>query len=42
MDQVEAAFAGLPVVNVYKAAWPEVVYLDDVENHRRRPARGRV
>lgn len=37
MDEIEAAFAGLPVLNVYKAARPEVVFLDEVETRRRRP-----
>jgi wyosine [tRNA(Phe)-imidazoG37] synthetase (radical SAM superfamily) len=40
MDQVETAFAGLPVINVYKAARPEVATLDDTETRRRRPAEG--
>jgi wyosine [tRNA(Phe)-imidazoG37] synthetase (radical SAM superfamily) len=38
MDEVEAAFAGLPVLNVYKAARPEVVSLDEGETRRRRPS----
>jgi len=37
MDEVEAAFAGLPVVNVYKAKRPEVTPLDEAETRRRRP-----
>jgi wyosine [tRNA(Phe)-imidazoG37] synthetase (radical SAM superfamily) len=37
MDEVEAAFAGLPVLNVYKAARPEVAFLDEEETQRRRP-----
>ena len=37
MDEIEAAFAGLPVLNVYKAARPEVVFLDKEETQRRRP-----
>jgi wyosine [tRNA(Phe)-imidazoG37] synthetase (radical SAM superfamily) len=37
MDEIEAAFAGLPVLNVYKAAQPEVVFLDEEETKRRRP-----
>lgn len=37
MDEIEAAFAGLPVLNVYKAARPEVVFLDEEETRRRRP-----
>ena len=53
MDEIEAAFAGLPVLsptlsrvegeveglvlNVYKAARPEVVLLDEEETRRRRP-----
>lgn len=35
--RIEAAFAGLPVLNVYKAARPEVVSLDEEETRRRRP-----
>jgi wyosine [tRNA(Phe)-imidazoG37] synthetase (radical SAM superfamily) len=37
MDEIEAAFAGLPVLNVYRAARPEVVFLDEEETRRRRP-----
>jgi len=37
MEQIEAAFVGLPVLNVYKAARPEVVFLDEEETRRRRP-----
>jgi wyosine [tRNA(Phe)-imidazoG37] synthetase (radical SAM superfamily) len=37
MDEIEAAFAGLPVLNVYKTARPKVVVLDEVETRRRRP-----
>jgi wyosine [tRNA(Phe)-imidazoG37] synthetase (radical SAM superfamily) len=37
MDEVEAAFAGLPVVNVYKAKRPEVTPLNERETRRRRP-----
>ena len=37
MDEIEAAFAGLPVLNVYKATRPEVVFLDEEETRRRRP-----
>jgi hypothetical protein len=37
MDEIEAAFADLPVLNVYKAARPEVVFLDEEETRRRRP-----
>ena len=45
MDEIEAAFAGLhvlsevegAVLNVYKAARPEVVFLDEKETKRRRP-----
>jgi wyosine [tRNA(Phe)-imidazoG37] synthetase (radical SAM superfamily) len=37
MDEIEAAFTGLPVLNVYKAARPEVVSLDKEETQRRRP-----
>ena len=36
MEEIEAAFVGLPVLNVYKAARPEVVFLDE-ETRRRRP-----
>ena len=34
MEKIEAAFAGLPVLNVYKAARPQVVFLDEGETHR--------
>lgn len=37
MCEVEAAFTGLPVVNVYKASRPEVSPLDESETRRRRP-----
>jgi hypothetical protein len=37
MDEIEAAFAGLPVLNVYKAVRPEVIFLDEEETRRRRP-----
>jgi wyosine [tRNA(Phe)-imidazoG37] synthetase (radical SAM superfamily) len=37
MEEIEAAFVGLPVLNVYKAARPEVVFLDEEETRRRRP-----
>jgi len=39
MEKIEAAFAGLPVLNVYKAARApsEVVFLDEEETRRRRP-----
>ncbi len=37
MDEIEAAFAGLPALNVYKATRPEVVFLDEEETRRRRP-----
>ena len=37
MEKIEAAFAGLPVLNVYKAARPQVVFLDEGETRRRRP-----
>jgi wyosine [tRNA(Phe)-imidazoG37] synthetase (radical SAM superfamily) len=37
MDEIEAAFVGLHVLNVYKAARPEVVFLDEEETRRRRP-----
>jgi len=42
MDEIEAAFAGLPVLNVYKAARPEVVFLDKKETRRRRPQQQRT
>jgi len=42
MSRVERAFAGLPVVNVYRAARPPVITLDDRETRRRRPAEGRT
>jgi len=42
MDEIEAAFAGLPVLNVYKAARPEVVFLDEEETKRRRPQQQRT
>jgi wyosine [tRNA(Phe)-imidazoG37] synthetase (radical SAM superfamily) len=41
LEQVETSFAGLPVVNVYKAARPEVVALDVTETRQRRPAEAR-
>jgi wyosine [tRNA(Phe)-imidazoG37] synthetase (radical SAM superfamily) len=37
MDEIQAAFVGLPVLNVYKAARPEVVFFDEEETRRRRP-----
>ena len=38
MEEIEAAFVGLPVLNVYKAARPEVVFLDEEETRWwRRP-----
>jgi wyosine [tRNA(Phe)-imidazoG37] synthetase (radical SAM superfamily) len=37
MDEIEAAFAGLPILNVYKATRPEVLFLDEGETRRRRP-----
>jgi wyosine [tRNA(Phe)-imidazoG37] synthetase (radical SAM superfamily) len=37
MEEIEAAFAGLPVLNVYRTARPEVVFLDEGETRRRRP-----
>jgi wyosine [tRNA(Phe)-imidazoG37] synthetase (radical SAM superfamily) len=37
MDEIEAVFAGLPVLSVYKTARPEVVFLDEEETRRRRP-----
>ena len=41
LEEVETAFAGLPVLNVYKATRPEVDTLDETETKRRRPAEGR-
>jgi len=40
MEEIEAAFAGLPVVNVYKAKRPKVTPLDETETGRRRPTSG--
>lgn len=40
MAQIEEAFAGLPVVNVYGARIPDVEVLDMAEMRRRRPAEG--
>jgi wyosine [tRNA(Phe)-imidazoG37] synthetase (radical SAM superfamily) len=40
MAEIEAAFAGLPVISVYAAPSPEVDVLDEAEMHRRRPAEG--
>jgi wyosine [tRNA(Phe)-imidazoG37] synthetase (radical SAM superfamily) len=40
LQEVETAFTGLPVLNVYKAARPEVDTLDETETKRRRPAEG--
>jgi len=37
MEEIEAASVGLPVLNVYKAARPQVVSLDEGETRRRRP-----
>jgi wyosine [tRNA(Phe)-imidazoG37] synthetase (radical SAM superfamily) len=37
MDEIEAVFAGLPVLSVYKTARPEVIVLDEEETRRRRP-----
>jgi len=42
MDEIEAAFVGLPVLNVYKAARPEVVFWDEEETRRRRPRQQRT
>jgi wyosine [tRNA(Phe)-imidazoG37] synthetase (radical SAM superfamily) len=42
MDEIEAAFVGLPVLNVYKAARPEAVFLDEEETRRRRPQQQRT
>jgi wyosine [tRNA(Phe)-imidazoG37] synthetase (radical SAM superfamily) len=41
MDEIEAAFAGLPILNVYKAARPEVVSLNEEETRLRRPGKKR-
>jgi len=40
MEGIEAAFAGLPAVNVYKAKRPKVTPLDETETGRRRPTSG--
>lgn len=40
MADIEAAFAGLPVRNVYAAPQPAAIPLDEAETHRRRPAEG--
>jgi len=40
MEEIEAAFAGLPTVNVYKAKRPEVTPLGETETGRRRPTSG--
>ena len=37
MEEIEAAFVGLPVLYVYKAARPEVVFLDEEETRRPLP-----
>jgi wyosine [tRNA(Phe)-imidazoG37] synthetase (radical SAM superfamily) len=37
MEEIESVFTGLPVLNVYKATRPEVVFLDEGETRRRRP-----
>lgn len=37
MKEIEAEFAGLNVLNVYKAERPEVVALDESETKKRRP-----
>jgi hypothetical protein len=42
MNEIEVTFAGLPVLNVYKAARPEVVFLDEGETRRRRPQQQRT
>ena len=39
MEAVEAAFAGLPTINVYTAQRPEVQLLNTEATCRRRPAR---
>jgi wyosine [tRNA(Phe)-imidazoG37] synthetase (radical SAM superfamily) len=38
MELVESAFVGIPTINVFKAARPEVTSLSDTETRRRRPA----
>ena len=40
MAEIEAAFAGLPVRNVYAASQPAATPLDEAEMRRRRPAEG--
>jgi len=42
LQEVEAAFAGLPVLNVYASNRPKVRTLDRAETRRRRPAEGRA
>jgi hypothetical protein len=37
MEEIEAAFTGLPALNVYEAVRPEVVFLDEEETRWRRP-----
>jgi hypothetical protein len=37
MEEIEAALVGLPVPSVYKAARPQVVFLDEGETHRPLP-----
>jgi wyosine [tRNA(Phe)-imidazoG37] synthetase (radical SAM superfamily) len=40
MDEIEGAFAGLPVINVYRAPIPTVEVLDRTELRWRRPEEG--
>ena len=40
MDEIEEAFAGLPVINVYRAQIPTVEVLDRTEMRSRRPEDG--
>lgn len=41
MAEIEAAFAGLPVISVYTAQPPEGSVPDEAEMRHRRPAEGR-
>jgi hypothetical protein len=40
LEQIEAVFEGLPLVNVYKASRPEVSFADPDQTRRRRPSEG--
>ncbi|MGQ9626447.1 MAG: radical SAM protein [Anaerolineae bacterium] len=39
MEEIEAAFSGLPILNIYKAERPKVLPLDEEDTKRRRPVR---